>query len=697
MARVEILAPKNKVDELVTRLLSFKEFEPSEPKQPISEQRLEEARRNLGEVNEHISKLKILMELGGLVIEPQGKMKVNDWFESSATVFKESADIENKYKDLLEEIEKLKGELNTLNAQLAEVEPFKDIGIDLKSLYGTTQFEIALAVLTEQQIKELEKEFLVISQQISTGKSPKFACLIIGKKGSKLEGKLKEIGVRRFETPDLIAPQAYYNNIQERLKTIQEILTERREELSKRVKDEEKTIKESYGKLLTIRDAMNLLSKARVSNYYIQVEGYVPEKSLKKLSNLLDKIAFLTYEYPKRFTEGEEEPPTYVKLPRSIQPLESVLELYGSPSYWEIAPTVFLIITFPFIFGLMFPDFGNALVVLLFSIWFYNYGKKRGSESIPKLSLVLIYSSIVAMVTGLIAREFFGPLPVGGLRELLNNTAYSVGPLYYIWPMPASVYEQLKGIIPTGPEAIINSILLTLLLGSVLLFGSTLLGVINATKKKDIEYLLFDRLPLFIVYTVPLIIFAFGFIDISNYQKLESELLTGILYFIFHTGAPAPSSIQLLANILVIWIEIGLIYNWGAKAYILRKHEHASIVSATLFGFIEGAFDLALILLSNTISFIRVLIFAIAHYYLLYAFSYMAFLAAGSPKSVITVLINPAGLVILIIGNLLAIGLEGLVVFIQDSRLHFYEMFSKFYEGRGRKFEPVMAYVELTQ
>ena len=696
MARVEILAPKNKLNELVTKLLLFKEFEPSEPKQPISEQRLEEARRNLGEVNEHINKLKILMELGGLIIEPQGKMKVNDWFESSATTFKESGDIENKYKDLLEEIGKLKGELDTLKSQLAEVEPFKDVGIDLKLLYSTTRFEIALAVLTEQQMRELEKEFLVVSQQISTDKNPKFACLIIGKKGSKLEEKLKEMGVRRFETPDLMAPQAYYNNIQERIKAIQEILTERREELSKKIREEEKTIKEIYGKLLTIRDAMNMLSKARVSNYYIQVEGYVPEKSLKKLSSMLDKIAFLTYEYPKRFAE-EEEPPTYVRLPRSIQPLESVIEYYGTPSYWEISPTIFLIITFPFLFGLMFPDFGNALVLLLFSIWFYNYGKKRGSENTVKLSLVLIYSSIVAMVTGLLAREFFGPLPVGGLRELLNNSAYPVGPLYYIWPIPESVYQKLSAILPTGSQAIINTILLSLLLGSVLLFASTLLGVINAIKKKDKEYLIFDRLPLFIVYIVPLIIFTYGFTNISNYQGQEATLLGGISYFIFHSGTPAPQNVQLLADILVIWIEIGLIYNWAAKAYILKKHEHASIGSAIVFGFIEGGFELGLLLLSNTISFIRVLVFAIAHYYILYAFSYMAFLAAGSPTSLTAVFINPAAIVILIIGNLLAIALEGLIVFIQDMRLHFYEMFSKFYEGRGRKFEPVIAYVELTQ
>jgi len=111
-------------------------------------------------------------------------------------------------------------------------------------------------------------------------------------------------------------------------------------------------------------------------------------------------------------------------------------------------------------------------------------------------------------------------------------------------------------------------------------------------------------------------------------------------------------------------------------------------------GFIEGGFEGALLLLSNTISFIRVLVFALSHYYILYAFSYMAYLVAPSTTT-IGVLLNPIAIVILIIGNLLAIGLEGLVVFIQDLRLHFYEMFSKFYEGRGRKFEPVMAYVSL--
>ena len=47
------------------------------------------------------------------------------------------------------------------------------------------------------------------------------------------------------------------------------------------------------------------------------------------------------------------------------------------------------------------------------------------------------------------------------------------------------------------------------------------------------------------------------------------------------------------------------------------------------------------------------------------------------------------GIIILILGNVLIIGLEGMIVFIQGLRLEFYEMFSKYYQGNGRLFRPI--------
>lgn len=45
-------------------------------------------------------------------------------------------------------------------------------------------------------------------------------------------------------------------------------------------------------------------------------------------------------------------------------------------------------------------------------------------------------------------------------------------------------------------------------------------------------------------------------------------------------------------------------------------------------------------------------------------------------------------IVVIVLGNLLVMGMEGLIVGIQVLRLEFYEMFSRFYSGTGREFKP---------
>ena len=98
--------------------------------------------------------------------------------------------------------------------------------------------------------------------------------------------------------------------------------------------------------------------------------------------------------------------------------------------------------------------------------------------------------------------------------------------------------------------------------------------------------------------------------------------------------------------------------------------------------YIESSFSIIEALLSvfsNLVSFTRVGAFAINHVGLYMAFEVMAKLAGGGFWSFI----------ILLLGNVLIIGLEGMIVFIQGLRLEFYEMFSKYYEGDGRKFRPI--------
>ncbi len=94
----------------------------------------------------------------------------------------------------------------------------------------------------------------------------------------------------------------------------------------------------------------------------------------------------------------------------------------------------------------------------------------------------------------------------------------------------------------------------------------------------------------------------------------------------------------------------------------------------------QGVFELFEVLLSyfsNTLSFVRVGAFAVSHAAMMQVVLMLAGAEAGSPNWAVV-----------IGGNLFVCGMEGLIVGIQVLRLEYYELFSRFYRGSGRAFEP---------
>ena len=81
---------------------------------------------------------------------------------------------------------------------------------------------------------------------------------------------------------------------------------------------------------------------------------------------------------------------------------------------------------------------------------------------------------------------------------------------------------------------------------------------------------------------------------------------------------------------------------------------------------------------TNTLSFVRIGGFVFSHAGMM---SVVMILSEGVSKG--------ASPIIIIIGNIFVMCMEGLIVGIQVLRLEFYEMFSRFYDGDGRPFEPV--------
>jgi V/A-type H+-transporting ATPase subunit I len=90
--------------------------------------------------------------------------------------------------------------------------------------------------------------------------------------------------------------------------------------------------------------------------------------------------------------------------------------------------------------------------------------------------------------------------------------------------------------------------------------------------------------------------------------------------------------------------------------------------------------------LSNTVSYVRVGAFAVAHGGLSAVIFILADLHKGS-QGVIGV---STYWIVVALGNLFIVGFEGLIVGIQTMRLEYYEFFSKFFEGGGMSYDPLV-------
>jgi V/A-type H+-transporting ATPase subunit I len=121
-----------------------------------------------------------------------------------------------------------------------------------------------------------------------------------------------------------------------------------------------------------------------------------------------------------------------------------------------------------------------------------------------------------------------------------------------------------------------------------------------------------------------------------------------------------------------------------AKPKMEHSSEHTE--QDTLMGRLFEGGDFFTRLLSNTISYSRILALLMAHWALLLAVYAVA--AQVNPSDAPTTLGFILAGFIIVFGNIAVLALEGLVVFIHTLRLHFYEWFSKFYAGTGIEFSP---------
>jgi len=155
-------------------------------------------------------------------------------------------------------------------------------------------------------------------------------------------------------------------------------------------------------------------------------EGWVPEDRLDETLQTIRTVSkgygdLLKLRHPEELLErgkvGKLQPPTLLRYPRFTSVFEIFASLgraFGLPGYYEIDPTIFFLVSFPIIFGMMYGDLGHGALLLVAAIGLYRLKNRTilrpGSISSYAIngSPLLILCAVSSIVFGVLYGEAFG-------------------------------------------------------------------------------------------------------------------------------------------------------------------------------------------------------------------------------------------------------------------------------------------------
>ena len=383
----------------------------------------------------------------------------------------------------------------------------------------------------------------------------------------------------------------------------------------------------SSEQLLTLYSYLRFMYAAgELKKYAVQTEdgtfllcGWVPAKELEGIRQRAGQFPDVMLAEDAPSTIQMETPPVKLKNNFWARLFQPFTEMYGLPAYNEFDPTFLMAITYSILFGIMYGDVGQGLVLIALGVFLY---KVKGLWLGGILGSVGVFSTIFGFVFG----SFFG-------------------------------YEHLIPgfhVLDSGANAT-KLLVVSAALGAVTIVGMMVINIMNGIRQKDIKKIFFTNNSLAgIIFYLAVVIGA------------VVMLTTGVKVF-----TPLYIIVFILLPVLVMFCQEPL----GKLAARKKDWKPESIGGFIAENFFE-MFEVILSYVTNTVSFLRVGAYAICH--------------AGMMLVVYTLAGDPASPVVLVIGNILVMGIEGLMVCIQVLRLEFYEMFGRFYQSGSREFTPAV-------
>ena len=633
MKFINISGPRDDIDRVMDLYLSRYEIQ---LESALSELKTVENLRPFVEINPYREALLKAQQYVGYLSEPEKitpdtSMGLDDIFELIRVTNEEYLTFQSR-KDVL------KHRQEELQAKQKVIEPFRPMDGDLGKILSFKYITCRFGKLPSEQYQKMEKYLMndlgaifVKGQQDES--SVYGAYFVSPGEAQKVDAVFRSLHFERIEIP----PQ-YKGTPEQACRDLAQQIFDIQREMDDIDKEAARMLGEKAPRLVAARNRLEELAHnfdvrkmaARVADkkedYYILC-GWMADDDVEKFmeeSKDDDKI-FIVVEDDHDSYFGE--PPTKLENPKIFKPFEMFVRMYGLPAHGEIDPTVFVGITYSFIFGVMFGDVGQGLLLVIVGALIYHFKK-------APLAGIIATAGIFSTIFGFMFGSIFG------FEDIIKP----------LWLRPIDHMTTLPFVGKLNTVFIVS-----VAFGMGIIIIAMILHIVNGLREHDTQGTWFD---------------ANGVAGLVFYASVVAAII------LFMTGHSMPAGV-----VLAVMFGLPLLLILFGKPITdrLKKKKAKQEEGAVMF-LVQGFFELFETLLSyfsNTLSFVRIGAFAVSHAAMMEVVLMLAGAEEGSPNWVVIVL-----------GNLFVCLMEGLVVGIQVLRLEYYEMFSRFYKGSGRAFDP---------
>lgn len=418
------------------------------------------------------------------------------------------------------------------------------------------------------------------------------------------------------------SPAEIIEHFKENLEVVKKAVDEVNARIAALWHDHEAKVQMLYDTVRYYAAIYDLRRMAAVKGSHFFCVGWVPAAEVEEIAGKARAIKDLRVTVDGPEAAGKMTPPTKLKNPWWSRPFEFFVEMYGLPAYGETDVTGFVALTFTVLFGMMFGDVGQGIVLALFSTFMW---KVKHND----LFHLMIPCGISSTIFGLVYGSFFG------YEDALDPLYHAIG----MAGKPVSVMDSITGIL-----------MVAVYIGIILVLAAMAMNMYTHARHKEWGEFIFSPNGL-----VGVITYLCG-VDLASAYMGAFTFMPQVVAVI---GMVAGLVLLLFAELLAPMVEGNPWKPAGGMGNYLMQ---------SVFELLETVLSY----LSNTISFLRVGAFVIVHASMMM----VVFTLAGTPNN----------LLVVILGNIVVICLEALLSAIQGIRLEFYEMFSRCYKGGGRKF-----------